>query len=131
MTAVGLRYVPQPVESCFGQIDDTIAPTDNDSGYSSLYGSEAASVPPNRTFSNDWIAVRKSSLGGYGVFATKDIPKFTHFLLERPLIQTKGFNRLADKYSKLGAEEQLVFDSLHGFDRNNADPLKKRWNANR
>lgn len=132
MTAVGLRYVPQPVESCFkvGQTEDN-ATADDDSGYSSLYGSEAVPIPPNRSFSNDWITVRKSSLGGYGIFATKDIPQFTHFLLERPLIQMRGVNRLGEKYSKLGPEEQLVFDGLHGFDRNSTDPLKKRWNANR
>lgn len=131
-TAIGLRYVPQPIESCFGQTN--LDALDGDSGSGSTdsgYGSLHEHVPPNRVFCNEWITVQKSPLGGYGIFAAKDIPEFTHFLLEQPFIRTSHCSQLADKYDKLSEEEKLVFDGLHGFDRTSDDPLKKRWNANR
>lgn len=143
LTAVGIRYVPQPIESCFeptiwkngaGASDgDSSGCGFGDSGYgsSSLHHESARVPPPNRTFANEWIAVRRSPLGGYGIFAARDIPRNTHFLLERPFIHISGYSELATKYDELGEEEKLVYDGLHRFDRTSDDPVKKRWNANR
>lgn len=132
-TAIGLRYVAQPVESCFSQtsmdaLDGDSISSLTDSGYSSLH---EVVTPPNRNFCNEWITVQKSPLGGYGIFAAKDIPRHTHFLLERPFIRISNCAQLAGEYSKLSEEEKLVFDGLYGFDRTSDDPLKMKWNANR
>lgn len=139
-TAIGLRYVAQPVDSCFGEQTSNAKNMDGesqsgsgsgfvDSGYASLH--DQLLVPPSRTFRSEWIAVRKSPLGGFGIFAARDIPADTHFLLEQPFISVSRASQLADKYDRLGEEEKLVFDGLYGFDRTSDDPVKKRWNANR
>lgn len=124
-TVLGIRYVPRPIDSCFGEHKNDVS--DDDSGYESF----AAKVPPNRIFSNEWISVGRSTLGGYGIFAVKSIPKDTHFLLERPFIFSTRYSLLPEKYEALGWEEKLVFDGLFGFDRDSDDPLIKKWNANR
>ncbi|KAF3764620.1 hypothetical protein M406DRAFT_70848 [Cryphonectria parasitica EP155] len=123
-TAIGLRHVQQPIETCFGQ-----TPTDVLAGAESNQPS-LPSMPPNRTFSNDWFAVGKSSLGGYGISAAVDIPKHTHFLVEKPFIRLKKYCELPGKYAKLSQEEKLVFDNLHEFDKQDRAPVFKKWNAN-
>lgn len=125
-TVVGLQYITQPIESCFGKAVE--AGTDTNSGYSG--SQETDQLPPNRVFSSDWFMVGKSSLGGYGAFAAVDIPGFTHFLLERPFLRLSNFNQLEDKYRKFNKEERAVFDGLHGYHRYSGDPLYQKWNAN-
>lgn len=132
-TAIGLQYVQQPIESCFGRMERGRGASTNDgSGSRSLTGTEDGLPSPNRTFSNAWFAVGKSPLGGYGIFAIVDIPRFTHILLERPFIGLRYHCQLAEKYVKLTPEEKLAFDSLHEYDKENRDdPVHRRWNTNR
>lgn len=89
------------------------------------------SLPPHRTFSNKWLKVAPSSLGGYGIFAEVDIPKHTHILLEKPFLACRHLGRLKEKYSKLSKEQKAVYDDLHPYDKTTDCPIKQRWNANR
>lgn len=132
-TVFGIRYIRQPIESCFDRLPQD---TDEDSGYGSLQETESTAnfgfdVPPNRLFRNEWFKIDKSSLGGYGVFALKDIDPYITILLERPFLHLKNYNTLSQKYQNLNSEEKLVFDGLHAFAKNHSDKLMQRANANR
>lgn len=132
-TVFGLRYIRQPIESCFGRVPHDV---DGDSGYGSLQENESIvsagmNVPPNRLFRNEWFQVGKSKLGGYGVFASKDIDPCITILLEQPFLCLRNYNSLRQKYEKLNPEEKLVFDGLHAFAKNQSDELVQRANANR
>lgn len=132
-TIFGLRYIRQPIESCFGRFPQD---TDGDSGYGSLQENESIvsaglEVPPNRLFRNEWFKVGKSKLGGYGVFAMKNIDPCITILLEQPFLRLRDYNSLREKYEKLKPEEKLVFDGLHAFAKNQSDELVQRANANR
>lgn len=89
------------------------------------------SPSPHRTYSNEWIKIAASPLGGYGIFAKVYIPKFTHILLEQPFMSLKNLGRLHDKYAKLTEQEKAVFDNFHPYDKNTDDPIQQRWSANR
>lgn len=82
-------------------------------------------VPPSRCFSNDWLKVGESSLGGYGVFALKDIDPRTSILLEQPFLSLKDYNTLRQKYANLSLEEKVVFDGLHAYAKSQPDVLAK------
>lgn len=132
-TVFGLRYIRQPIESCFGRSAPDV---DGDSGYGSMQENESVVsagivVPPNRLFHNEWFKVGKSKLGGYGVFALKDIDPSTTILLEHPFLRLRNYNSLRQKYENLNPEEKLVFDGLHAFAKNQSDELMQRANANR
>lgn len=132
-TVFGLQYIRQPIESCFGHFRQDV---DEDSGYGSLQENESIvdaglEVPPNRVFRNEWFKVGKSKLGGYGVFALKDIDPCITVLLEQPFLCLRDYNTLRQQYEKLKPEERLVFDGLHAFAKNQSDELMQRANANR
>ncbi|CAN8101255.1 unnamed protein product [Discula destructiva] len=143
-TAYGKRFVRQPVQSCFGcSPADVNAVQDADLSLGSLFlkpntitnrfpGTETfnTQVPPNRAFSNEWFKIDKSPLGGYGIFALKDIAAYSHILLERPFLRVRSCDDLQTKYEKLGWEEKLVYDGLHGFSEREDNELNKRFNAN-
>lgn len=87
--------------------------------------------PPNRTFHNEWFKVAVSPLGGFGVFAVRDIPKMTDILLEEPFFRLREGCELHTKYEKLPAEEKWVYDSLHGHSSwEKEDEVMKKWKAN-
>lgn len=64
------------------------------------------------------------------MFAIVDIPQSTHILLEQPLFTIKQYKFLERKYQSLDEEEKAVFDGLHGYHKQNPDPLHQKWNAN-
>lgn len=138
-TAYGTRYVDQPIETCFGR---TSAVEDLGEILSQTKflrdGNDAPEedpLPLNRTFTNNWLKVAKSDLGGFGVFATTDIPAYTSILLEKPFLKIQNRNdekaKLLRKYKKLGAEEKAVYDGLHGFSsRTTQDEVLMKFDAN-
>lgn len=126
-TILGLQYVSQPISSCFGK-----AGSGSDSDFTGAVG---AVLPPNRTFANEWLAVKKSPLGGDGVFATKTIPQHFHFFVERPFLRLNADHllllRLAGTYQwKMNEEEKAVFDGMHGYHKNSRNPQQRKWSAN-
>lgn len=137
-TIIGVQWVEQPVESCFGQAESV----DQDSGYYSeaehsigagnklIQAAASPKLPPNRTFANKWFAVSKSLLGGFGVFAAVDIPKHTHILLEQPFLVIKQYKFLEKKYEALDKKRKFVFDGLHGYCKNKDSLVHRKWNAN-
>lgn len=137
-TILGLLCLKQPIESCFGKKQQVESAHEgaasSDSGCDTEDHAQeaplATPLPPNRTYTNQWFAVGKSPLGGFGVFAIVDIPVSTHILMEQPLF-TSQYSNLERKYLReLNEEQKAVFDGLHGFSKNSPDPLHQKWNAN-
>lgn len=131
-TAYGKRYVRQPVESCFGRrsarADDLS--TESPSNLPQDTGSVTMQAV-NRNFSNEWLKIDKSPLGGYGAFALQDIKAYSHLLLERPFLKVRSCSDVPNKVQRLGAEEKAVYDNLHGYSRRNIDEASKKFSSNR
>lgn len=159
-TAYGQRFAAQEVETCFGrtaaELSEMLSRTklekrddDDDDGDDEAQGIAPAKtdtddqmptgieppLPANRVFTNAWITVQKSPLGGYGIFATKDILAYTTVLVECPFLRTHSArderNRVTAKYHWLGEEQKAVYDGLHGFSIRHNDEIMKKFDANR
>lgn len=113
-TIIGSRIINRPIDTCFG------------AGWTRSDGNP----PPNRTFANDFIVVKKSPLQGYGIFAAVDIEKHTHVLVEKPFFNIKSWVQLDSEYAGLNEEEKAVFDGLVGYHRVHKDPIVKKYSAN-
>ncbi|KAJ4397448.1 hypothetical protein N0V93_001676 [Gnomoniopsis smithogilvyi] len=132
-TVFGTRYIRQPVESCFSSLHAALDEATGDyvgQQQSESNVSASNAMPPNRFFSNEWVRVGKSPLGGFGVFALKDMAPCTSVLLEQPFLRLRNYNTLRQKYEKLGPVEKAVYDGLHAFSKNQNGELVKRANAN-
>lgn len=133
-TAIGLCRIHQPIESCFDQRSAAAPCAAGSTTTSTTEGTSEAqqsnSLAANRSFSNAWIRVASSPLGGYGVFAAVDIPKDTHILVERPMIWIKNHADLDSMYARLEPEEKLAYDSLHPYHMDSTDPVEMRFNSN-
>ncbi|PSR94512.1 hypothetical protein BD289DRAFT_451288 [Coniella lustricola] len=110
-TAIGFCHVRQPLESCFNQCAAT-------SCTSTMEEQPAVTLPANRAFSNSWVKVSLSPLGGYGVFAAVDIPRDTHILVEQPIIWMKNPCRFGFTACSMGKKEvdqlRIVYSFIAG-----------------
>lgn len=114
-TILGDCIINRPIDTCLGK-DWT--------------GSDG-NLPPNRTFANELVVVKKSPLQGYGIFAAVDIEKETHILMEQPFFSVRSFRQLRSEYAGLNKEEKLIFNGLVGYDRLHKHPVSKKYNANK
>lgn len=64
---------------------------------------------------NGVIEVRKSGLGGFGIFAVRDLAFQEHILVERTLFHAKGPTALTT-FGALDEKDQERFLDLHGHD---------------
>lgn len=86
---------------------------------------------PNRTYSNEHIAVAESPLQGHGVFAAAGLIKAgTEVLMEAPLLRARGLERLSARRGRLSDEERAVYDGLVGYHESEKCPVRNRWSAN-
>ncbi|KAI1136092.1 SET domain-containing protein [Hypoxylon sp. FL0543] len=67
-------------------------------------------------YSNDFIEIKESQLGGKGVFAKTDLKRGQIILAEKPLISASPMN-LYREIEKLEPELQQAFHRLHGYKR--------------
>lgn len=114
-TILGDCIIDRPIDTCLGK------------GWT---GSEGT-PPPNRTFANEFIVVKKSPLQGHGIFAAVDIKKETHILMEQPFFSVKSFRQLRSEYAGLNKEEKVIFNGFVGYDRLHKHPVSKKYNANK
>ncbi|ROW07808.1 hypothetical protein VMCG_03631 [Cytospora schulzeri] len=113
-TNVEYRVIQRPIDTCLGQ------------GWTR--GDDA--LPPNRTFANEFIIVKKSPLHGYGIFAAVDIEEKTHILVEKPFFIISAWKQLDSEYARLNEEEKAVFDGLVGYSKEHEDAVSKKHSAN-
>jgi hypothetical protein len=92
----------------------TPSSSSSSSSTSSSFKSSTTSyeVPP--LFTTDYFEVRKSSKGGYGAFAIKDIEKSTVIVAEEPLFQAT-YGEVFYKYESLPIEKRAEYRSLVGW----------------
>lgn len=156
-TTIGTHCVNQPIETCLGwekaekngddsgcytepaEVKLADKPTEKDTENTNektidqiveQTTEKPTPLPPNRTFSNRWFKVAKSPTSGFGMFAIVDIPASTHILLEHPFLTIKRYSHLEKKYRALDREKKAIFDSFHGYHKDDKDPLQQKWNAN-
>jgi hypothetical protein len=92
--------------------------------------------PPN-IYTNAFVTVRPSSLGGFGAFATTHIPDGTNILIEDALLYAVDTEEAVTlKRERLSSPEAAIFDSLS--DAQNAvvawtreEKWKHRYDTNR
>lgn len=113
-TIIGLRIINRPIDTCFG------------TGWTSSHDTP----PPNRTFANEFIVVKKSPIQGFGIFAAVDLDIHTNVLVEKPFFNVKNWTQLSSEYAGLNEEERAVFDGLVGYHRVHKDPVFKKYSAN-
>lgn len=79
---------------------------------------------------NDFIVIKKSTLGGLGVFAAKDLEYGDKILEEMPLLHTNNWG-ISNKYDSLSDEDRELVHTLHKFSTNpSAHVLEKIRRAN-
>ncbi|KAH8906119.1 SET domain-containing protein [Coniochaeta sp. PMI_546] len=79
---------------------------------------------------NDFIVIKKSTLGGLGVFAAKDLEYGDKILEEMPLLHTNNWG-ISNKYDSLSDEDRELLHTLHKFSTNpSAHVLEKIRRAN-
>lgn len=113
-TIIGSRVIQRPSDTCFGA---GWAPGDG-------------TPPPNRTFANEFIVIKKSPLQGYGVFAAVEIEQYTHILMEEPFFCIRSWMHLDSGYARLNEEEKAVFDGLVDYHSVYKDPIVRKYSAN-
>jgi hypothetical protein len=69
--------------------------------------------PTPRYRFEEFFEIRRSSLGGVGAFAVRDLPEGYTFLVEAPLLWTTHFRLMGD-FNNLSEHEKDVYLSLHG-----------------
>lgn len=87
---------------------------------------ETPRVPPNTPaveeriwWKNDFLVIKKSTLGGLGAFAAKDLNYGDTILEEMPLLRTNNWG-ICNEYDCLSDEDKQLFHSLHKFSTNPA-----------
>jgi len=77
-------------------------------------------------FENEFLMVRKSSLGGWGAFAKRQLKWGEHILLEQPLIQGK-LSEIYDAFDKLDDYSKAVILSLQAYFPSGEDHDPRLW----
>lgn len=68
---------------------------------------------PQILYTGKYVQIRKSDLGGFGMFATEDLQYGQHILVEKALFHA-GYTSCIDKYKDLSPSDQQLFLDLHG-----------------
>ncbi|OIW26089.1 SET domain-containing protein [Coniochaeta ligniaria NRRL 30616] len=86
----------------------------------------APRVPPNTPdvgeriwWRNEFVVIKKSTLGGLGAFAAKDLVYGDKILEEMPLVRTNNWN-VCNEYDNMCDEDKELFQTLHKFSSNPA-----------
>jgi hypothetical protein len=77
-----------------------------------------------------YFEVRKSPKGGYGAFASEDIPRDTEILSEKALVQASSSD-VRRHFSKLSADNQEAYLKLASFDDLDSDRIIAIFKTNR
>ena len=78
-------------------------------------------------YTSDVLQVRKSDLGGFGMFAVKDLPYREHILMERCLAHA-DYTSSVDQFNSLSAVDRKLFLDLHGYNPDD-DTMEARVKA--
>lgn len=77
-----------------------------------------------------FFEIRRSPIGGYGVFAIEDIKPYT-IILEEPALLEASNAEFIEKFESLSLEEQVDFMSLACFDKVSRDKRRATFKTNR
>ena len=113
-TIIGSVIIQRPIDNCF----------------QTGWERDDGTPPLNRTFTNEFVTVDKSSLQGYGIFAAVDIEQYTHVLVEKPFFSTERWDQISVEHAALGDQEKAVFDGLAGYHTTHEDPVVQKYSAN-
>lgn len=89
---------------------------------------EAPEIPKQPRY-KQFIEIRKSPVGGFGIFAVKDLKRGDIILVERPILKTSSFS-LMDDFRALDDETKEIFMSLHAVEDNNTNEIERIKRAN-
>lgn len=89
---------------------------------------EAPEIPKQPRY-KQFIEIRESPVGGFGIFAVKDLKRGDIILVERPILKTSSFT-LMDDFRALDDETKEIFMSLHAVEDNNTNEIERIKRAN-
>lgn len=79
---------------------------------------------------NDFIDLRPSPRGGFGMYARKNISPQTVILKEEPFIIASSEDEIMACYASLHPQQQREFNSLHWWWERNSNPILGRFKTN-
>ncbi len=83
---------------------------------SSFSSSSDTNIGSPPLFTTEYFEIHKSTKGGYGAFASKDIEKDTVIMIEKPLFRS-DFMGVFIELEKLTREERKEYRALYGFEK--------------
>lgn len=76
-----------------------------------------------------FFEIRESPVGGFGIFALRDLKRGEVILVEEPMLKTSSFS-LMDDFRALDEESKQIYMSLHAFEDNNTNEIERIKRAN-